>query len=289
MSLDNYGYFGPNFSLSDSIPLPGQIGVRQDASISALMDSAAGVNTYVDIIAFGGPTFFDQQNLQPMGIRYFLNTGTRCSNGATMSQYVDGVPTGDSLGTTIAAGLASAGLPAMRGLAPGMLESAESALDPRPILDAVSGTGYPVCQQVQCPVGDINGNIANASGGGNYIIDPVQYVDGKPTQTRWVQAMDSTGTPITITKGEFGATPKCYNADGSYMDRPPTGCTPYAGGTSSGTGALANCTVLQPAQMPPSLQTEGFRGSAAAVEQWGTAAAVGVLGGVALWALRRGR
>jgi len=288
--LDNYGYFGPNFSFADSVPLPGQVGVRQDSSISALVDSAAAVNTYLDIIAFGAPTFFDQQQVQPMGIRYYMDTGMRCSNGANMSQYFDTVPKGTALGSTIAAGLASAGLPPLKGLAPGMVESAESALDPRPIFAAVSGTGYPVCQQVQCPVGTPTGSIANQSGGGgNFIIDPVQYVNGMPTQTRWVQAYDSTGAGITISKGEFAATPKCYNPDGSYMTRPPNGCPAAAPPGISQAGVLPYdlCTVLQPATLPPTLNPEGFANMDTG--RMGAAVAVAVLGGVALWALGRRR
>ncbi|NBO26971.1 MAG: hypothetical protein EBU96_09325 [Actinobacteria bacterium] len=92
---DNYGYFGPDYDFAANIPLPGEVGVRQEASIGAIIDSIGGVNYYVDTIGFGGPTFFDSHNPQPMGARFFLNTGTRCSNGASMSAYLDGVTKGD--------------------------------------------------------------------------------------------------------------------------------------------------------------------------------------------------
>lgn len=290
---DNYGYFGPNYDFAGNIPLPGQIGVRTDPSVGAIIDSVAGVNTYVDIIAFGGPTFFDQQNPQPMGARYFLNTGLRCSNGATMSKYVDGVTRGDLLGESVQNALASAGLPGMRGLAPGMLENAVDALNPEPIIAAVTGTGYPVCQQVACPVGDNAGSIVNASDPSTpYIVDPVQYVNGKPYQTRWVQAYDATGSPINITKDEFGVAPKCYNADGSYQSNPPTGCPATAPPATSTQGAdpYSLCTVTQPVQLPPTLQPtqEGFVGSQT-VEMLGTVAALAILGGITLWAVARQR
>ncbi len=294
---DNYGYFGPSYSFADNIPLPGAIGVRQDPSVGAIVDAVSGVNTYLDVIAFGGRTMFDQQNLQPMGIRYFLNTDMRCSNGATMSTYFDGVTKGDLLGSAVAQGLASAGLPGLKGLAPGMLENARDALDPRPILAAVTGTGYPVCQQVQCPVGDVNGNIQNANDptSGPYIIDPVTVgPDGKAYQTRWVQAYDSTGSQIQISKDEFAATPKCYNADGTYQSNPPDGCPPLPGATNTpGSDPYALCTVVQPATLPPTLQspaTEGFVGGptdGALAETLLGAAALVALGGVGVWMLRR--
>ncbi len=261
---DNYGYFGPAYSYADNVPLPGSIGVRQDPSVGAIMDSVSAVNTYVDIIAFGGPSFFDQQNPQPMGIRYYMNTGTRCSNGATMSQYVDTVTQGTALGKDVADALASAGLPGLKGLAPGIVESAEDALDPRPIIAAISSTGYPVCQQVACPVGDINGSVTNASDGTQYILGDLNYQGSIPYQTRWVQALDSTGSPINVTQAEFASQPKCYNADGTYNTaNPPNGCpaTEPSATSTAGSGPYGNCQVLQQPVLPSTLQpstAEGF-------------------------------
>lgn len=252
---DNYGYFGPKYSFADNIALPGDLGVRQEASFGAILDSVAGVNHYLDVIAFGQATGFDKHAQSPMGIRYFMDTGMRCSNGATMSEYFDGVTRGDSLGVTIQRALESAGLPGLKGLAPGMLENAEQALDPRPILSAMTSTGYPVCQQIQCPVGDANGKITNASDGSRYIIDDVQYQGGRPTQTRWVQAYESDGSMKNLTKNEFLATPKCYNADGSYNDKAPAGCAARPAAPSP-TGFPSRdryglCTRLQPPTAKP--------------------------------------
>ena len=258
-SQDQYGFFGPEYSFADNIKLPGQVGVRRESSFSAIIDAVGGINYYVDTIAFGGPTFFDKSNPQPLGIRYFLNTEMRCSNGATMSEYFNGITKGDLLGDRVAKGLASAGLPGLKGLAPGMLENARDALDPRPILSAVTGTGYPVCQQVVCPVGDINGVVAG-EGGKKFIIDPVQYASGQgPTQKRWVQAYDSKGYALNVSKDKFGAMPKCYNSDGSYKLPPGEGCPPTEPAAVSlpGTNKVTLCNFVQPA---PSL-TEGFVGN----------------------------
>lgn len=285
---DDYGIFGPSYSIADNIKLPGEVGVRQEASFGAILDSIAGVNYYVDTIAFGGRTFFDGQNPQPMGIRYFLDTGMRCSNGASMSEYFDGVTRGDLLGSRVAAGLASAGLPGLKGLAPGMLENARDALDPRPIFAAVTATGYPVCQQISCPVGDVNGVIQNPDDSTPYILGDVQYVGGLPQQTRWVQGYDSTGSPINITKDEFGASAKCYNADGSYMDNPPSGCpaTQPTSMSAQGTDRYALCTVIQPPSPPASASVESFQSSDPQIGML-AAASVAILGGIALWAVCR--
>ena len=71
---DKYGYFGPKYSFADNIPLPGQIGVRQEPTFGAIIDSVGGINYYIDTIAFGGRTMFDSHSPQPMGTRFFLNT-----------------------------------------------------------------------------------------------------------------------------------------------------------------------------------------------------------------------
>jgi hypothetical protein len=286
-SNDNYGFFGPEYSYADNIPLPGEVGVRRESSFGAILDAVSGINFYVDTIAFGEPSFFNRNDTRPMGIRYFLNTGMRCDNGASMSEYFDGVTKGNLLGDRVAKGLASAGLPGLRGLAPGMLENARDALDPRPLLAAVTATGYPVCQQVICPVGDTRGSIQNPDDPAKpYIIDPVQYDSGPlPTQTRWVQAYDSTGSPINLTKDEFGARPKCYNADGTYLANPPAGCPTSERPRVSfrATKPSPLCTVVQNPQL-----REGFDGlDGIQAEQVLLAVSVAAIGGVALWHLTR--
>jgi hypothetical protein len=263
MSKDNYGYFGPEYSFADNIPLPGEIGVRNESSIGAIVDAVGGINHYVDIIAFGERTFMDTRDQRPMGIRYFLNTDMKCSNGATMSDYMDGITKGDIVGTRIQAGLASAGLPGLRGLAPGIMENARDALDPRPLFAAVTGTGYPVCQKVACGVGDANGSV------GSFLVDPVEYIDGYPTQTRWVQAYDAKGNAISVTGDEFASQPKCYDADGTYKERPPDGCpqTEQNGRSGLGSGKYNMCYLIQSPTLPPTL--EGFDKSMNTIESTG--------------------
>jgi hypothetical protein len=294
--LDDYGYFGPSYSFADNIPLPGQIGVRSESSFGAIFDAVGGVNYYVDTIAFGSPTFFDSQDTKPMGIRYFLNTGQKCSNGATMSEYFDGIPKGDALGSTIAKALASVGLPGLKGLGPGIIENARDALDPRPLLSAATSSGYPVCQKIVCPVGDIYGRIQNMQDPTQppYIVDPVTYVNGMPFQERWVQGYDATGSPISVSMDEFGAAPKCYNADGSYRDNPPAGCpgSEAAPISAPGQDPYGLCVTTQPVTLPPTVaagqqqqQEEGF--TSGDREALAAAAAVALIGGIALWTMSR--
>jgi hypothetical protein len=113
-------------------------------------------------------------------------------------------------------------------------------------------------------------------------------VDGLPHQRRWVQAYDATDSPINITKDEFAATPECYNADGTYMSPVGTGCgaTEPAALMTPGSSRFANCRVVQGPSLPPSL--EGFAGdNSDQAISIAAAAAVAILGGVALWATSR--
>lgn len=245
---DNYGFFGPEYSYADDIKLPGQIGVRQEPSFGAILDSVGGVNYYIDQIAFGGATGFDGQQVSPLGVRYFLNTEMMCSNGASMSEYFDGVTKGDLLGQRVKDGLASAGLPGLRGLAPGMMENARDALDPRPIFEAIVGGGYPVCQQVKCPVGTEAGHISNSSSPDKpYIMGELKWEGGIPYQTRWVKGYDEKGNALNLSREEFAALPKCYNADGTYMSNPPPGCPSGERQTrpQKGKGKYELCTQLR--------------------------------------------
>jgi len=260
----DYGYFGPNYSVNDDIKLPGELGVRNESSFQAIFDSVGGVNYYLDTIAFGSATGFDNGNPYPLGIRYYLDTGVKCSNGATMNEYVDGVTKGDLLGERVAKGLASAGLPGMRGLAPGMLENARDALDPRPIFTALSGTGYPVCQQVLCPVGTTVGKIQASDAKKPFIVGPVTTVNGLPHQKRWVQAYTDDGYAISVSKDEYSMASKCYNPDGTYMARPPEGCSPKEAAASSGTPSgykYKNCIQSQPVTMPPTSASSAGSGT----------------------------
>jgi hypothetical protein len=170
-----------------------------------------------------------------------------------------------------------------------MLENARDALDPRPILSAVTATGYPVCQQVVCPVGDTYGSVVNAFDGTEYLADPPDYDHGYPSQTRWVQALDEKGDPISVTKGEYAVTPKCYNADGSYKQDPPEGCpvTEPAGGYTPITNRKHRKYGLCHQVRAPNAGREGFVDQTDGSDRIALGVAVALLFGVAVWSVVR--
>ena len=194
------GIFGPDYSFADNVKLPGEVGVRNDNTIESVIDAVKGAAYYVDTIGFGEASspLSAGRGVKPLGVNTWMKTGYTCSNGAEMWIYNEGIPTGNALGKRMAAGMRSAGLPQLRGLAPGILEDVQVALDPRPVMSAVFGTGFPVCQLVEKRVGDQDNRIQapavpGADAGRPYVDDPqtVYYRDGVAYQKRWAHYFDT--------------------------------------------------------------------------------------------------
>jgi hypothetical protein len=190
------GMFGPNYSFADNLPLPGSVGVREGDTLTDVVDSVKAVAYYVDMIGFGEASSGLSRSLnpKPLGVNTWLETPQVCSNGANMWVYMQGVPTGEALGKGIKDGLKSAGLPGMRGLAPGMLEDAQSALNPMPVMKSMFGSGLPRCRLTEREVGDQDGQIQNSATKDYYIHDKdsVYKRDGRSFQKRWAYESDLT-------------------------------------------------------------------------------------------------
>ncbi len=218
------GFFGSPYSPADAMMTPPQIGVEVGNSMDSVISAVKGVGFYSDQIGFGAPSTGLTQGmpLQPLGVNYFLKTGLTCSNGAEMWQYIQGITQGDALGEKLKNVMAEMGLPPLKGLAPGMIEDAENALNPSPLLNALFGSGYPQCKQVTMPVGDAYGRIADPDTNENWIGDTtgVQQTGSGYVQTRWVQDTDRQGNPVNLTRDRWAATPKTYNPDGTPVVTP---------------------------------------------------------------------
>lgn len=190
---DDADFNPPPYSFADELPFPDQVGVRRGGSLDDVASAVSGIAFYADMIGFGGPSTGMTASLPirpyPMGVNFFVRTPTKCSNGADMWSYVNGIPRGDIFGEKVKEGLRRLNLPQLRGLAPGILEDARDGLNPTPIANAVFGTGYAKCKQVTMPVGDHFGRLQNVDG-----VDMVtqlypgdiKTINGKPHQTRFV-------------------------------------------------------------------------------------------------------
>lgn len=232
------GFLGPNYNPADELTAPAQIGVKRGDSLDSVIGAVKGVVYYTDMIGFGessSPFTKGMPGLKPLGVNYFLHTGAQCSNGAEMWEYVQTIPTGSALGENVKNAIADMGLPQLRGMAPGILEDAEAALDPSPILNAVGGSGYPQCRLMKLPIGNFDGQITNRDGA--LIVDPnglLRTGGGRYFQEHWIQ--DRTpppvrhhgesdldfylrGTPVQLPYDEWDKQPKNYRADGCLKDQ----------------------------------------------------------------------
>ena len=118
--------------------------------------------------------------------------------------------------------MAEMGLPPLKGLAPGMIEDAENALNPSPLMNAVFGSGYPQCKQVTMPVGDAYGRIEDPDTNEVWISNPETAVNNGNgyVQTYWIQDTDSQKNPINLTRDQWVAAQKTFNPDGTPVQTP---------------------------------------------------------------------
>jgi hypothetical protein len=213
------GFFGSPYKPADAMLSPPQVGVEVGDSMDSVIGAVKGVGFYVDQIGFGAPSTGLTQGmpLQPLGVNYFMKTGLTCSNGAEMWQYMKGITDGDALGQKLKDVMAEMGMPPLKGLAPGMIEDAENALNPSPLINALFGSGYPQCKKVTMPVGDAYGRISDPDTGEVWISNPETAVNNGNgyVQSYWIQDTDSQGNPINLSRDQWVAAPKTFNPDGT--------------------------------------------------------------------------
>lgn len=231
------GFLGPQYNPADEMLPPASIGVKRGGELDDVIGAVKGVIYYGDMMGFGeASSGFTRgmPGLKPLGVNYFVNSGLTCSNGATMWEYVETIPTGSALGQKIKQALRGVGLPQLRGMAPGILEDAQSALNPFPVINAVVGSGYPQCRLVKKKVGDFDGKIYNVDG--ILLVDPVGLIgrgDGPYYQERWIQDREVTGKPrpgenedeqyarsdpIQLAYDEWEKAPKTHRENGCRVD-----------------------------------------------------------------------
>jgi hypothetical protein len=230
------GFLGPAYNPADEMLPPASIGVTRGGDLNDVLGAVKGVIYYGDMIGFGESSSSFTRNmpgLKPLGVNYFVNSGLTCSNGATMWEYVQTIPTGGALGEKVKQAMREVKLPMMRGMAPGILEDAQFALNPMPVINAVVGSGYPQCRLVTKPVGDFDGKIYNVDG--VLLVDPEGLIerDGRYYQERWIQDRTVIGNPrpgeepdehyarsdpIQLPYDEWDKAPKTHNENGCLKE-----------------------------------------------------------------------
>ena len=207
-----------SYDFADAVPVPGDIGVHDGDTMEQLVNNVKGVNYYIDFIAFGDKSLLNDRDVVKPGLRNFEGTGLMCPNGAEMNVYKDSVTKGNILGEKIKRGLQSAGLPAPAGVAPGILEDARDALNPFPLFSAAMASGYPDCQLVTLPVGDLYGrtkpDVEKPGRNSTWLEGPVDP-GWPPKQTKWIQKTDKNDYPVWLSEDEYNARPKTHTFDGN--------------------------------------------------------------------------
>jgi hypothetical protein len=185
----------PKYNYAEELATPAELRIGRGGGWNQVSGAIAGVNYYFDAVGFGDATGFarmqggpfrDKQ--QPLGVRFFANTGRRCSNGEPMYEYISTIPKGDIVGKRIQREVEQLGLPPMKGLAAGMMEDTRDALNPNQFAKAWNGDSTE-CKRLRARVGDARGRLASEKDPTNvWITEPTQPdAQGFPTQERWVQ------------------------------------------------------------------------------------------------------
>lgn len=254
---EGVGFLGPAYDPVDELPLPGQLGVREEGSMGATIDAVRAAAFYADMIGFGAAsnplTKGMRRQPTPLGVNYFVPTGFKCDNGADMYRYVKGIPTGNSVGKRAADAMRSAGFPALRGFAPGIMEDVQEAVNPAAMVGALFGSGYPRCKEVELPVGSAGGAIYNPDGAPLVDEPKTAYKKGgKWMQKRWVLERN-------VSKAEWECATKLYEtgADGRAMalSRPVEPCR--VGGAAEGFQGAAGAA----GPLVPLIVTAGILGA----------------------------
>lgn len=139
---------GPNYPYWNNINSPSQIGMSNKGTLSALAKNIDGLINYVDLLVQGTGTA--SKTGQPLGNKFFLKTGAKCTAKDTNSSvdryvYIDNVPDGSipfissALGTNFSE---------LRGLVPGTMTNLEG-MNPMAIFQAFLSGSSPECQQLK--------------------------------------------------------------------------------------------------------------------------------------------
>lgn len=138
-------FVGPEYNYLEHVRNPSQMGMRDSGNLSTLAKDIAGLVSYGDILVKG--TGNAKIGSNPLGNRFFLNTGSTCKyRGKNVKRYlyVNNAPTGKIP-------LIPAKSAYFKGLLPGMVENM-GAFNPMGLMGGLAQTGPPACTLLRAPV-----------------------------------------------------------------------------------------------------------------------------------------
>ena len=166
-SLTNAGalqdkLLGPSYPYYQNIKSPSQIGMSETGTMNALGKNINGLIQYVELLVQGKSSA--SKTGQPLGNKFFLNTGGKCNDVATNTQqdryiYINNVPNGDIPFISSAMGQ---NFKDFRGLIPGIMSDL-NVLNPFELTSAFMVGSNPDCKLIKLQTIDNNNQKSSES------------------------------------------------------------------------------------------------------------------------------
>jgi hypothetical protein len=166
-SLTNAGalqdkLLGPSYPYYSNIKTPSQIGMSDTGTMTALGKNINGLIQYVELLVQGKSSA--SKTGQPLGNKFFLNTGGKCNDVATNTQqdryiYINNVPDGDIPFISSAMGQ---NFSDFRGLIPGIMSDLD-VLNPFELTSAFMAGSNPDCKLIKLQTIDNNNQKSSES------------------------------------------------------------------------------------------------------------------------------
>lgn len=145
---------GPSYKYWEQIKTPEELGMSKDGNLDAIANDVTAMMKYTQfLIAGGGASTVDG----PIGDRFFLRTGAKCTDEATgnrvnRSIYIDNIPSGK---IPFISGALGANFTSLEGLLPGTVFGL-AKINPLAIFQAFMTGTNPSCQAITLPVRNVN-------------------------------------------------------------------------------------------------------------------------------------
>lgn len=148
---------GPNYSYTNQIKSPGEMGMSSTGSFATLERDISGLISYVELLVTGGGNA--SKTGRPLGNKFFLKTGAKCKDKKTgelvqRSIYINNVPDGSIPFITSGMGV---NFTTFEGIIPGTMSNV-SKINPFQILQSFMMGSNPECQAMTLQTIDVNNN-----------------------------------------------------------------------------------------------------------------------------------
>jgi hypothetical protein len=147
---------GPTYPYYKNIKSPGEIGMSDTGSLSALGKDINGLIQYVELLVTGNSQASATGG--PLGNKFFLQTGAKCNDASGTEQdryiYVNNIPEGNI--PFISQGLGT-NFSEFKGLIPGSMGNLD-VINPYSIMSSFLSGSTPDCQELTMQTVDVNNN-----------------------------------------------------------------------------------------------------------------------------------